>query len=251
MIGTRPVKKGSAELRKKGMAELAVLRATRKTRRLVTGDFKKTVYGTAAIRTKLWKLQYEKCCYCERYYERKHADVEHFRPKTEAVRSAGTGPDEGYWWLAYDIDNLYFACPNCNRPKNTNFPLEKAPPLAPEDHPRVVKEWPTLLEPRHDPVEDHLTFERLPNGKLQIAPRHGSNRGAETIRILGLDRDDLTSLRNKHYRMHLQSVIRRFRSPDHATVRARVVSDAKKLAAAYAEYALLARVLFRAANIPI
>jgi uncharacterized protein (TIGR02646 family) len=67
-------------------------------------------------------MQEGKCCFCEREYECKWSTVEHFRPKTVANRGDGI-VDVGYWWLAYDFANLYFACQNCNSPKKDHFPL--------------------------------------------------------------------------------------------------------------------------------
>lgn len=226
----------------RGDSDLRRLRGLRATRVLSSSDFDRGIYAAASVRNRLWKLQHGKCCYCERRYERKHSDVEHFRPKTR-VDSDGNGPPvEGYWWLAYDLDNLYFACANCNRRKGSRFPIRSGRRLTAEEHPRSVCEDPTLLEPRHDDVEAHLTFERLPNGKWQIAPRNGSLRGAETIRILCLDRDDLTDLRNKHWKEHLRHIANDYRAAAGASKRRQLVSRAQSAKSEKAEFALLARV---------
>lgn len=104
------------------VAELARLRSIVPNRRPKNTDFDRGLYSSEEIKSALWQMQHRKCCYCEREYERKYSDVEHFRPKAEAMRHDGTS-EPGYWWLAYRFDNLYFACPPCNRTKSTHFPL--------------------------------------------------------------------------------------------------------------------------------
>lgn len=136
---------------------LVDLRTLRVTRALKSTDFKRNIYGSDDVKSALWAMQHAKCSYCEGKYERSYSDVEHFRPKTVAVRDDGTsGP--GYWWLAYRFDNLYFSCASCNRPKKDRFPLQTGTrPLVPEEDPRTVTESQLLLDPGVDDVEAHLT----------------------------------------------------------------------------------------------
>jgi uncharacterized protein (TIGR02646 family) len=188
-----------AALTTNGGAELSRLRGLIGTRALTSDDFKRSVYAAPAVQELLWASQHHKCCFCEKPVERAYASVEHFRPKTIA-RNADRSTSVGYWWLAYAIENLFYACMNCNGPKNDWFPLRRGTPrLAPEQRPWAVgvNEQPLLIDPSREDPEEHLTFVRHPVHRgWRIAGR--TTRGEETIRRLTLDRDDLDDLRDKH-----------------------------------------------------
>ena len=177
-----------------------------------SADFKTTLYSSEEVRVRLWNSQHHKCCFCEQKLEWKFATVEHFRPKTSVRRADGRRLKPGYWWLAYELDNLYFACSNCNSPKSDWFPLEAgASPLAEGELPGSRDEKPLVLDPGRDIPEDHLVFIASPAGGFQIAPLEGSDRGAETVRRLDLDRDALSDLRNEYAREDLLPLVERFR----------------------------------------
>ena len=54
-----------------------------------------------------------KCCYCERKRDRKREmDVEHYRPKGKVN---GVDGHTGYWWLAFNWNNLLWSCKTCNQ----------------------------------------------------------------------------------------------------------------------------------------
>jgi uncharacterized protein (TIGR02646 family) len=215
---------------------------------LKSKDFRKSIFGSDEVKLCLWKMQHRKCCYCEREYEQSHSDVEHFRPKAEAVRSGGI-KDAGYWWLAYRFENLYFSCPICNRSKKkSHFPLRGgARPLVAEEYPWEVAEEALLIDPGFDHPEKHLTFEWLPGDRgPQIAPRDGSERGKKTIEILKLDRDDLFEIRRKYYVNVLQPVLQRFVDAKTPQETEKIRAEARALAAADTPFALLARVALRA-----
>ena len=61
----------------------------------------------------LWRKQGKCCCICETKITDAYArDIEHYRPKNE------------YWWLAYNYQNYYLTCAECNRKyKHIKFPL--------------------------------------------------------------------------------------------------------------------------------
>ena len=228
------------------------LREILRTRRLKSEDFERKIFAAEVVKSALWAMQHFKCCYCEGKYERSFSDVEHFRPKTAAVRADGAS-EPGYWWLAYRFDNLYFACSSCNRPKKDRFPLHPGSrALFAEEDPRAVTEAALLLDPGFDDVEDHLTFEWIEDVGYQVAPRNGSERGRWTIDILGLDRDDVTTLRNDHYERVLVPVIRRYARAygggDAASL-AEVLMEAGLHSQPDASFSLLARVAFRDAGI--
>ncbi len=74
------------------------------------------IYGSKPVKRILVAAHSCKCCYCERKYdEPRHLAVEHFRPKT-AVRQSNKHKEQypGYYWLAYDWDNLLLSCHECN-----------------------------------------------------------------------------------------------------------------------------------------
>lgn len=236
------------ELRTGGEQELLRLRVLAASRAPEEGDFKRSIYGSNAVRSCLWDMQSGKCCYCEREYERKHSHVEHFRPKTVALRE-GNRKAPGYWWLTYRFDNLYFGCPVCNQIKGAKFPLvPETRALAVEEDPRQIEEFPLLLDPGFEDPEAHLTFVWLPERGYQIAPRNGSERGQRTISALKLDRDDLTRFRWKHYKLHLEPLLERFGEAAYEGNEReleRIRREAQALKAPTSPYALLARVALR------
>jgi uncharacterized protein (TIGR02646 family) len=237
-----------AELERDGEEDLPRLRALAAAGALVSGHFDRTIYGSPAVKTCLWEMQSGKCCYCEREYERKYSDVEHFRPKTEALRE-GRVKTPGYWWLAYRFDNLYFGCLVCNRIKGAHFPLITGTrALQAEEDPRHVPELPILIDPGFELPEDHLTFVWIPGRGYEISPKDGSERGRRTIEILELDRDDLSEIRRAYYRRHLQPLLERFaeaeREGDGAAL-TRIRQEAAVLRAAESPFALLTRIALR------
>lgn len=220
--------------------------------RLDSRSFDKKIYAAEAVKDALWKMQHHKCCFCEGGYEKKWSTVDHFRPKTEAIDSDGS-KTLGYWWLAYDFRNLYFACPNCNTPKGSHFPLvpgssrlvAKQTPWAGDQD--VALEDPLLIDPGYDEPAEHLTFAWIPGGDIQIAPRDGSVRGKETIRAAKLDRDDLTTLRNTYYSQQIVPTIKKYhraRRSDDGEAAQRASNCARRLTGPDYPYALLAKVAF-------
>lgn len=87
------------------------------------------------------ELQHGKCVFCERQLESKEYgriehDLEHFRPKSsvklwppggwEVSYNVPMGDEskDGYYWLAYDLENYAAACKACNSPlKSDYFPI--------------------------------------------------------------------------------------------------------------------------------
>lgn len=179
--------------------------------------------------TLLWKRQRRKCAYCEYSEQRKRNDVEHFRPKGHASRGAHVPQTYGYWWLAWRWENLLFACRNCNQSpfKLDKFPLASGSGvLVAEQDPHGAHagvEQPELLDPARESGVDYIEFKRirLPGGVSQWRPfpRKGSPRGAATISVCGLDRDDLIEAYNCHVTTIVEKRVDRFRGlTSHATV---------------------------------
>ncbi|MCC7467193.1 MAG: hypothetical protein IT261_13025 [Saprospiraceae bacterium] len=85
------------------------------------------IYGHQSVKYALIKVQYGKCCFCESEITAiSFGDVEHYRPKA-ALQLDDRLPLQypGYYWLAYDFENLFYCCQICNQTYKRNyFPLE-------------------------------------------------------------------------------------------------------------------------------
>ncbi len=193
-------------------SELATVRASELTRVRALGhppssEEVGTRYQT--VGDELWRRQDFKCCYCESREQRKRNDVEHFRPKARAQRAPGSTATHGYWWLAWSWQNLYFACRNCNQAphKLDKFPLAPGSvALTPEQHP-PGQEQPLIIDPGTESGIEHIQFRpRSPATDAIWAPtpRGGSAKGLHTIRVCGLDRDDLLELYTAHVRQFVR-----------------------------------------------
>lgn len=149
-------------------------------------------YSHETVRAALQKAQHNKCCYCERRIGREDSDVEHFRPKS-AVRQRLGDPRKrpGYYWLAYEWNNLYLSCIACNqRCKSDLFPLQDPSTRARSHHDDLGREQPVLVDPGVDDPAKHIGF------RGEIAhPIVGSKKGKRTIEMLKLNRSSLQEAR--------------------------------------------------------
>ncbi len=174
----------------------ADFRKTTRDRRKFTFD--REIYGHESVKQALIDAQHKKCCFCEsKLTHITSGDVEHFRPKA-AVRDDGTAAltYPGYYWLAYDWDNLMLACELCNRRhKASLFPL-----LNPSDRvtshrnaARLRREQPVFIKPDNEDPEALIDF------RFGFPFARGDNRRARiTIQALGLDRGELDEVRREH-----------------------------------------------------
>ncbi|WP_199084350.1 hypothetical protein [Bosea sp. ASV33] len=144
----------------------------------------------------------EKCAYCEtNITSNQPGDVEHYRPKGRVVDenlkpvpfthpTRGAMDHPGYYWLAYDWDNLLPSCTDCNRRrfhgedegaagKADRFPISGPRACAPGQE---AGEEPLLIDPSVTDPAEHLKF--LPDGR--IAPL--TKVGEVTLAVLGLNR---------------------------------------------------------------
>ena len=136
--------------------------------------------------------QHGKCCYCERKLSFGH--VEHYRPK-RAVKQAKGLPKEhpGYYWLAYDWDNLLMSCPVCNTRKGILFPLADGTARARDHHVDVGEEQPLLIHPVNNDPRDHLRF----RGE---EPKPIKSTGTRTIEVLDLRGHNLQESRRELFK---------------------------------------------------
>ena len=151
-----------------------------------SGDQKRAFFDTriwAMYRPVLRRVFKNKCAYCETPIAAVSGsgDVDQFRPKSL------------YWWLAYELDNLYLACQDCNRRyKRDRFPLEDEEARARGEGGDLSLESPLLIDPcGEEEPNDHLDFK----GDGTVAAF--TTKGAATIHILGLDRELLNDARKQ------------------------------------------------------
>lgn len=135
-----------------------------------------------------------KCVYCESRIESdRDGEVENFRPREGArgFNSNEYAPGH-YWWLAYEWENLLYACQICTQKyKRDYFPLEnesfRSRIGAMGDE--LLSEKPLLIDPASENPEEHLEFQE--DGLvIDLSPR-----GKVTIEILGLNRSSLVEAR--------------------------------------------------------
>lgn len=177
-----------------------VTNTMKKGRRFIEGP------SWSKIKNAYRAIQYNKCAYCERLLpgptggSTEH-DVEHFRPKNVLkdwkpakdfdfpIRS---GRAEGYYWLAYNLENYCTSCKTCNSELKSNcFPIEGiASKLHDNDIARVnMREKPFLPYPigrLDDDPETILTFEGLAPIPVRRSGRK-HRRARVLIRFFNLD----------------------------------------------------------------
>ena len=110
------------------------------------------------VRDDLYKMHSGKCCFCERKRDKaREPDVEHYRPKARVTENRN---HPGYWWLAYDWDNLLWSCKACNEDKKGNhFPLRNENSRVDSEVGDLSDESPLLLNPVADDCEKVLIYE--------------------------------------------------------------------------------------------
>lgn len=98
-----------------------------------------------------WLLQqsYDKCWFSDTESLFNHFDVEHYRPKKESKDLEGN-TREGYWWLAFDWDNLRICGNVGNRMKGAYFPLNDETRAATAQARSRRDEVPLLLDPANE-----------------------------------------------------------------------------------------------------
>jgi 5-methylcytosine-specific restriction endonuclease McrA/energy-coupling factor transporter ATP-binding protein EcfA2 len=153
------------------------------------------------VHASLKQLFNGKCAYCEL---RISTEMDHFRPTAEAVPRADAATSHLYYaWLAGAWDNLYPACPSCNRMKSNVFPVDgkrMGLPSAARLKEYVARRdgaWGPLGKEDNlvlDPCRDRDFHEHLgatPHGELVERSKYGFH----TIKTFGLNRPDLVSRR--------------------------------------------------------
>ncbi|ODS37052.1 MAG: hypothetical protein A7316_01690 [Candidatus Altiarchaeales archaeon WOR_SM1_86-2] len=186
----------------------------RKTRAQKRFEFQRNIYLDPEVKDALIRLFNGKCAYCESHIGMKgYIDIDHFRPKTGAMDLKGHSDPDHYYWLAYEWDNLYPACPSCNRSKRAYFPVigGRALPGAMGDE--LKREKALLIDPCLDYPEMYLDFKEdgmvYPRLKIYDTDtqllkqqdisniRRIRRRATTTIEILGLNRKPIVEARKE------------------------------------------------------
>jgi uncharacterized protein (TIGR02646 family) len=139
-----------------------------------------TIYNSDIVRYKLEEIQKNKCCYCETKSTRSNSDIEHFRPnKAYSSSFKGNSLYPGYFWLAYNWDNLFLACQVCNQIfKNDFFPIQDEVARAQLNDLSIENEFSLFVHPSQDEPENDIEYrESIPFGKTE--------KGKKTIAYLG------------------------------------------------------------------
>lgn len=170
-----------------------------------TFKFDASIYGDDTVKDMLIEAQHRKCCFCERKTG-KDGDVEHFRPKAGCRQTAKSGLQRpGYYWLAYDWDNLFLSCSACNsRHKRNLFPLANPSQRARCHTDDVAQEAPLFIHSTQQDPEQYIGFRK----EIPFAIR-GNRLGKATIKALGLDRELLNEVRRDRLNIliHLRKVV--------------------------------------------
>lgn len=157
---------------------------------LSSEDFKGKNYWNE-VKKDLSEFQNGKCCFCERGRDaNRESDVEHFRPKL-AHNNKPAPNHNGYWWLAYNWDNLFFVCSECNSTyKKNSFPLINENDRVFNKNVCLDQERPYLLNPVSDDPEKFIIYDYT-NPKVPVPVSSANDpdgRGKKTIELLGLNK---------------------------------------------------------------
>jgi hypothetical protein len=159
-------------------------------------EFDNKIYGHETVKKVLRTAQKDKCFLCESKVSHiSHGDVEHFRPKAGYRQSADKDLQKpGYYWLAYEWENLFFACQLCNqRFKKNLFPLADETHRATSHKDDYKREQPLFINPAEENPEDFISY----RGEYVFAI-DDNQRGEATYKGAGLDRVELEEFRRTY-----------------------------------------------------
>lgn len=119
-----------------------------------TGD-----YRMDAVKEALKICQNNKCCFSEAKFIRDYPNVEHFRPKGKVdPYPKGKAEYPGYYWLAYNWDNLFYCKAAINSSDKRNyFPLESGSRRNKSHHDNY-SEKPLLIDVNNENPRDFIRF---------------------------------------------------------------------------------------------
>jgi uncharacterized protein (TIGR02646 family) len=169
----------------------------------VSFDFDASVWLEAA--PALQEMFFGKCAFCETQLVTLEAvNVGHLRPRRDAIDLDGKTSPNHYYWLAYEWQNLYAICADCDRNKRTIFPVVGGTRAATGAKGDFLEKQETrlLLDPCLDLPEEHLLF----GDEGHVAsitpvetgrPLAEQDRATITIDVFGLNRQNLIERRKQ------------------------------------------------------
>ena len=134
----------------------------------------------------LYDSQHGKCCYCEKHRApSRETGVEHFRPKSASKRDN----HKGYWWLAYEWNNLLISCSECNAVKLAKFPLRDEKNRCYNKSSDLNKEEPFLIDPLKEDPENFIEYDiqKGSKNKMMIKAIGKCERGNKTVELTGIN----------------------------------------------------------------
>ena len=197
-------------------------------------QFDTAIYGNEDVKSALVEMHRGKCCYCESHVRHvTPGTIDHFRPKAASQQNVGEPLlRPGYYWLAYEWENLLFACPTCNHTKRNLFPLRDATLRAMSHSEPLAREDSLLLDPSKDDPAEFISF------REEFAfPLDDNDRGRTTIEILKLnDRKDLVEQRRDRIQTlrALAAIVVAMPQSQEASVAQQILNEANMDAAEYA-----------------
>ncbi len=206
------------------------------------------------VKEYLHSSQHGKCCYCERKRdEGGDSDVEHFRPKAKVKENE---KHKGYWWLAYEWDNLLIACKTCNKTKDTQFPLLDESKRAFKESDDIKKEKPFLINPLTENPEDFIEYDIPKNNTepLMIKTIGKNERGKKTVNELtGINSKNVISRRVEKFKHYLYlckylASLKKDNLKERTKIK-QVKKDIKEMQDSHSEFAGMARYYFNSLEI--
>ena len=157
-------------------------------------------YKHPVIKQSYLLCQNNKCAYCESVItivpnnpQQSNNSIEHFRPKGSYIQKYGRKEyHPGYYWLAYDLSNIFIACKKCNNLKANFFPILLHTTRCTTHMGNLDKEEELIVNPFTVDPKEHIVF-----NKYIIKSK--TYKGKTTIKYLGLNRQPLIELRKDVY----------------------------------------------------
>ncbi|MGO4003473.1 AAA family ATPase [Pseudomonas fluorescens] len=164
------------------------------------------IWNSESVRKSLSDLFISKCAFCEtRVNLHREADVLHFRPIGNAMglhsRKLEEKSSDHYSWFAYEWENLFLSCTQCNRSKRNIFPL-----VGPRAQLRCTwteanaSEETLLINPCRTEPRKHLRF------SIDGLVFSFDEVGKTTIEVFSLNRPDLVEGRSRKFQACLNAI---------------------------------------------
>lgn len=161
-------------------------------RRLSRAPFNNEKLFNPQVSNALYKTFSGRCAWCETKIDESSINIEHFRPKSNAIGGNDRSSSDHYGWFVYEWDNLFLACKECSHAKANHFPVEslRAKPLSTWSEANALERV-QLIDPCKDDPLRHISL--LQNGSLSPM----TEKGELTVDIFNLNRGDLKKQRKK------------------------------------------------------